>query len=190
MKVTVFMGVIGSGKDYQSQLAVDDGAEHLAFADGVRDDVWAILGWKPLNDTEYVAFKKLVFTNVDGSTFTGRDILQRYGTDVRRHEYSDVWCKRLVDSMQDLEKDSRVVISDCRFTNEVEYLKSLKYMDIEVEFVFCNYISDRYDDTDPHESERLAQHLLHEYGFVDFDATFNDWIHSTDMTKFDFLYDN
>lgn len=37
MKVRIYIGVIGSGKDYRAQNECD---LKLAFADGVREDVW------------------------------------------------------------------------------------------------------------------------------------------------------
>ncbi|WP_428743168.1 hypothetical protein [Tenacibaculum sp.] len=174
MKIKVYIGVIGSGKDYQAKRDCD---VTMAFADQLREDVWTMIGWGPKTEAEYEAFKKAEFVpttfldnNYKSGVFTGRDLLQRYGTEVRRKEKSSHWVDILIKKLwMDVPTASTVGITDCRFPNEVkgliEGVKKLNWGSstlpvFELEFIHTNYKSDRYDTTSTHESERLAQHCL------------------------------
>ena len=54
MKVKVYIGCIGSGKDFMAKKETDI---QLAFADALREDVWDILGWRPKTQEEYESLK-------------------------------------------------------------------------------------------------------------------------------------
>ena len=98
MKIKVYIGVIGSGKDFMAKKETD---VQLSFADALREEVWEMLGWKPKTPEEYEEFKSQKW-KLPGDRlyyFTGRDILQRYGTDIRRKEDPDYWAKKLVDKL-------------------------------------------------------------------------------------------
>ena len=103
MKLRVYIGVIGSGKDYKAQQECDT---VLNFADAVRKDIWKLIGWEPKTSEEYEIFKKTEFfgNSLDlkghNISFTGRDLLQRYGTDIRREEYPDYWANRLIEILK------------------------------------------------------------------------------------------
>lgn len=179
MKINVYIGVVGSGKDYAAKR---DCNTQLAFADQLREDVWTMLGWWPKTGTEYDAFKKKSFGLPGGTMFTGRDLLQRYGTEVRRKEKDSHWVDALLRQLEfrvDLGKT--VGITDCRFPNEVRGLiqfarqQNKELSDIgqpsffKLNFIHCDYHSDRYDATQTHESERLAQEILAESKKEEFD---------------------
>jgi len=189
MKVTAFMGVIGSGKDYEAQKLIAQGAKHIGFADGVREDVWTIIGWKPKDSDEYEYFKSAMFTDKSGGiTFTGRDLLLNYGTPVRRVEDFDVWCKRLVRRLDFFFQAGveQVVITDCRFENEVKFLK--EYKSAEVKFAFCDYHSFRYNPNFQHESEEISQELI-KLGAGDWDSDdFDNFIYANEITKKNLQY--
>lgn len=53
----------------------------------------------------------------DGHVFTYREILQRLGTEVGRAIHPNLWINALFNS---LNKDSKYIITDVRFTNEAE----------------------------------------------------------------------
>ena len=172
MKINVYIGVIGSGKDYRAKQDCD---MQLAFADQLREDVWKMIGWKPKTPEEYERFKKSVFIPADFVSwsllgykypiFTGRDLLQRYGTEVRRAEDTDHWGKRLIDNLALLGSagTETVGITDCRFDNEIRRLikfkKDADYLgiDVQLEFIHTDFKSDRYNATSEYESEKLAQ---------------------------------
>lgn len=62
----------------------------------------------------------------------GRRLLQRLGTDVGREFDKDVWVKHMEHDLNQLSKvaenigkELKVVIDDCRFPNELEFIRSL-----------------------------------------------------------------
>ncbi len=177
MKLFIPIGVIGSGKNFYCEHNTD---KSIAFADPLLEDVWTMIGWRPKDDKEYQQFKDSSFLPLGKfgedrsiSRFTGRDLLQRYGTEVRRKEDPDVWVKRLTDV---LDKHLRkwigmdIGISDCRFHNEVKGIIAWceKY-GVEYQFVLTNFKSYRYDAKMDHESEYLAQHLLEVHDHPEFE---------------------
>jgi len=162
IKIVVYIGVMGSGKDYQAhKLITNQNYVKVAFADEVRKDLWKLIGWEPKTEQAYEDFKNHKFVNLDGSTYTGRDLLQRYGTNIRREEDENVWARKTVQTLKKHIKSglTKFVITDCRFENEVEYLKqfNIQNKNIDVEFRNCNYKSDRYDISSKHESEKFSQ---------------------------------
>lgn len=170
MKINVYIGVMGSGKDYAARR---DCNTQLAFADQLREDVWTMLNWWPKTDDEYDLFKKKHFGLPGGSMFTGRDLLQRYGTEVRRKEKDSHWVDSLLLQLERrTDLGETVGITDCRFPNEVRGLiqfvkqQNKELSDIgqpnfyELNFVHCDYHSDRYDAKQKHVSEKMAQEVL------------------------------
>lgn len=179
-KITVFTGVCGSGKDFHSNDITENGGMKIAFADPMREDLWLLLGWRPKNDAEYQEWKTTEITSPQGIVMTGRDLMTRYGTEIRRRDDNDVWCKRTCQSIMDsLTMFDNVAISDARFENEIEFIKELgRFHEIETEFVFCDFRSDRYNPNIDHESEHLAQEFLNSYRFTNLDPQFDDFIKS------------
>ena len=186
MKVRVYIGVIGSGKDFMAEKETDI---QLAFADALREDVWDILGWRPKTQEEYEELK-----NKSGNclgigyiTLLVENILQRYGTDIRRKEDPDYWAKKLVDKLilfnsidvpiypGKLPPSKCIIgITDCRFENEIVHL--IKFSDkylVPLTFVHTDYKSDRYDAKSEHPSEKIAQQFV---GFTGSQEEFNKLI--------------
>lgn len=183
-RLICYIGVIGSGKDYQAKRYISENPNtlHINFADELREMAWDILGWRPNTNEEYEDFKQsnmcqyveadkgYCLANIARIDFTGREFLQRLGTEALRKRDADFWAncwKRKVNKA--IAQGYDVVCSDLRFTNELECALSLKisdnpanhdYVSLTPDFIFCDYKSERYDDTNTHESEKLAQHLL------------------------------
>lgn len=180
-KIHVFIGVAGSGKDYEAgRFIQSNGAVRVAFANSLRRDIWTMIGWSPESEQAYERFKVDVFTSSLGIRFTGRDLLLRYGTDIRRKEDNEVWCKRAIAEIGlALESHPEVVITDCRFKNEVEYLKQYALKNkIHLCFYFCNFHSKKYNPFIMHESEKLAQELV-ACGFEHLDERFDHFVKTT-----------
>ena len=178
-KLLCLIGVMGSGKDYRAKQFIKDSETfgysmvHVNFADELREMMWDLLNWKPKNDEEYEYFKKgsivdlgyaerLFDPYVYSISLTGRQLLQRMGTEVIRKRdpyfFVNQW-KNKVDSL--LCENKNVVCSDLRFINELKAAFNVAgNTKTKKEFIFCNYISDRYDATNTHESEQLAQRIL------------------------------
>lgn len=188
-KITVFIGVQGSGKDFNGNLLCEHGAVQVSFADKLREDIWELIGWSPASPEEYDAFKKATFQATIADklvSFTGRGLLVKYATDIRRREDPDHWCKQLRGRIAHvLEIAPAVVVTDCRFMNEVRHLIQIsEEVGAEIEFVFCNFKSERYNPSFPHESEWMAQYFLN-WGFEDKDPRFDRSIKSMVENKLD-----
>lgn len=185
-KLICYVGCIGGGKDYQAKkyIAEHPKTKHINFADELREMSWDILGWRPNTNEEYEDFKKLsLISNEEVSRieFTGREYLQRLGTEALRKRDPNFWVKCWVNKVQEaLNNGYDVVCSDCRFENELRFAIGINYSanlhtPASPYFVFCNYISDRYDCTNEHESEKLAQQFLRD-GFQDQQSIDIDYI--------------
>ena len=133
MKIKAYIGVIGSGKDYRCK---NECTHKVSFADGVREDVWKILGWEPKTEKEYEAFKTTLFyltglRAVIGYSqdnilqVTGREILQNYGSLMKELHGEDYWAVRILPALEDLQSNSTEIIigiTDCRYKPEIEAL--------------------------------------------------------------------
>lgn len=180
--ITAFIGVMGSGKDYQANMLVDKGAVMLNFKDALLDMTEDLMGFSVRGDYELFKESLLGFTYPGTNhshwyapkmtrdvkvwfpnAMTGRDLLQRLGTDVIRKRDPDYWVKEFTkraNELMELGKD--IVCSDCRFHNEVETIMRLgtRTSSRQYKFIFCNHKSDRYKANVQHESEFMAQTFL------------------------------
>ena len=186
-EIVCFLGVIGSGKDYQAQKLVNErGFVHINFADDLRQMAWDILGWKPETPEEYEWFKKqeMVFISRkpcdETDKITGRQFLQNLGTEAMRKRDPNFWANCWRNQvLENLAIGKNVCCSDLRFSNELSTALSIKkhYLlignsanleDVSTKLIFCDYKSSRYDATNTHKSEKLAQALLSQ-GYQDGD---------------------
>lgn len=156
--IKAYLGCLGSGKDYRCNLLKEQGYEQIAFADSLRELTWKIFNWAPKDDFEYNEFKICKFGSAGYPFFTGREFLQRLGTDARKILDEDIWLKAFKKKIEESKHD-KFCVSDLRFENELEFIKSLGDT-YNVEIIFTNYKSPRYNCTDPHDSEKLAQEFL------------------------------
>ena len=174
--IKCFLGVIGSGKDFQANKLVQKGYTQVNFADELYIQVGKILG-TDLEDRTDREYFKLVYPDA-------RHILQNYGN-LRREEEPEYWTSKWADSISEMPSEN-IVCSDVRFLNELEVILSLdqKVSDMvngvlqqwnDVEFIFCNYPSHRYDSYNEHSSEKLAQRILKD-GYKDGDILSHEYL--------------
>jgi hypothetical protein len=127
-KVVGLCGYATAGKDAAAQALVACGWERVAFADGVRE---ALVALNPLFETnerrlwkaaEFLGQYKYEYAKTHAGL---RHLLQRLGTEAGRNIHgNDCWIKLAERKIEATTKD--VVITDCRFANEVEFVRSLK----------------------------------------------------------------
>jgi len=167
-------GLAGSGKDtVANYLIKNNDFKKLSFAGILKDIVAKIFDWdRKLLEGDTQESRKWRETedewwsNKLGKKITPRLMLQNIGTDVmRNHLHSDIW---LICVEKQLSKYKNVVITDCRFSNEVEMIKRNKGYIINIirnkpEW-FDNYlINDILPPSSVHESEYLWIKNKHDY---------------------------
>ena len=178
MTIKIFLGVIGSGKSFRSQQLVDQGYEKISVADPMRETLWKILGWKPQTDEEYQAFKRYNLLDVPQfHHITGRSVLQNIGETFKdlfgRDYWAKTWYKAVIRRYMYIpweELNQNIVCDDVRFPEEVNEALRMKEDGNEVDFIFCDYNSDRYNPSNVHISERYAQAILALNKYKDGDA--------------------
>lgn len=137
------IGWIGSGKDSAAEYLVDKyNFTQIGFADSLKKAVADIFHWDfellQGHTKESRAWREEVDNwwsnrlNIPG--LTPRWVLQQWGTEVgRNHFHNDIWIASVEKKVLTLiEKHENVVISDCRFRNEINAIKQLGGKTIQV----------------------------------------------------------
>lgn len=120
------MGAIGCGKDTTAQYLIDThGFKKVSFAKKVKDIAAVSFGWDRAllegNTPESRHWRDLEdpFWKI-----TPRSALQKIGTEMFRTQVSDdFWIKCAQKEIED--SNVPVVIADCRFENEIEFIHSI-----------------------------------------------------------------
>ena len=122
-------GLIGSGKDTVGEVLVKEyGFTKLSFAGTLKDITAVLFDWdrNMLEGTtpETRAQREvldLFWTEKLGRDWSPRIALQQMGTEVmRNHLHNNIWILTLENKIRKLDK---VVITDCRFPNEIDFVK-------------------------------------------------------------------
>ena len=140
MKIIAVVGLIGSGKDTIADYLVNfHNFRRESFASSLKDAVSNVFGWDR--------------TLVEGRTKSARDwreqvdtwwaerlkmphltprwVLQYWGTDLCRQQFhTDIWIASVENKLRQYTDD--IVISDCRFPNEIAAIKNAGGMVIRV----------------------------------------------------------
>lgn len=123
-------GLIGSGKDtIADYLVTHHGFKRISFASSLKDAVSSVFGWdrEMLEGTtkssrEWREERDEWWSNRLGMDITPRWVLQYWGTDVlRNHFHNDIWVASVENKLRQAKDD--IVITDCRFANEVKAIK-------------------------------------------------------------------
>ena len=124
-------GFIGSGKDTIADYLVNNhGYRRESFANTLKDAVSSVFGWdRELLEgrtKEARAWREQVdpwwAERLQIPNLTPRWILQQWGTEVcRKGFHDDIWIASLENKLRKTTDD--VVISDCRFPNEIKSIK-------------------------------------------------------------------
>ncbi len=124
------LGFMGSGKGTAGEILAEEGFVPLSFASSLKDATSAIFGWErhllegdTLESREFREQSDLFWSAKLGYDVTPRLILQKFGTNcVRNHFYDDIWIASLE---RKLSHHKNVVITDVRFSNEIDFLYNL-----------------------------------------------------------------
>ena len=125
-------GFIGSGKDTIADYLVNNhGYRRESFANSLKDAVAAVFGWDRTllegRTKEAREWREQVdpwwSQRLGMPNLTPRWVLQYWGTEVcRRSFHDDVWIASLEHRL--LKSNDDIVISDCRFPNEIAAIKN------------------------------------------------------------------
>jgi hypothetical protein len=125
-------GFIGSGKDtIADYLCTFHGFKRISFAASLKDAVSAVFGWdrEMLEGTtktsrEWREQKDEWWSNRLGIEITPRWVLQYWGTEVCRNGFhQDIWVASVENKLR--QSKDNIVITDCRFANEVAAIKNV-----------------------------------------------------------------
>jgi len=124
-------GFIGSGKDTVADYLTNfHGFRRESFANTLKDAVAQVFGWdrtmlegRTKSAREWREQRDNWWSDRLGMDITPRWILQYWGTEVcRKAFHDDIWIASLENKLRNSRDD--IVISDCRFPNEIKSIKS------------------------------------------------------------------
>ena len=124
-------GLISSGKDTVADyLCTFHGFKRVSFAASLKDAVSNVFGWdrELLEGTtktsrEWREQKDVWWSARLKMDITPRWVLQYWGTEVlRNHFHTDIWVASVENKLR--QSTDNIVITDCRFANEVNAIKS------------------------------------------------------------------
>lgn len=134
-------GQIGSGKDTIADYLISHkGFRRMSFAEPLKDAVSSIFGWDRQLLEGTTPDSRIWRDQVDTwwakrlgiMHLTPRWVLQQWGTEVgRRAFHDDIWIASIENKLRAI--DSNVVISDCRFPNELMSIKNVGGHTVRVE---------------------------------------------------------
>ena len=133
-------GFIGSGKDtIADYLVTHHGFKRVSFAASLKDAVAAVFGWDrellegtTKSSREWREEVDEWWSERLGMEITPRWVLQYWGTDVlRNHFHNDIWVASVENKLRQA-KDN-IVITDCRFENEVNAIKNAGGITVRVQ---------------------------------------------------------
>jgi hypothetical protein len=123
-------GFIGSGKDTIADYLTNFyGFRRESFANSLKDAVAQVFGWdrtmlegRTKQAREWREQRDEWWSQRLGMDITPRWILQFWGTEVcRKAFHNDIWIASLENKLRNSKDD--IVISDCRFPNEIKSIK-------------------------------------------------------------------
>jgi len=124
-------GFIGSGKDTIADYLVNTHEfRRESFANTLKDAVSSVFGWdrtllegRTKEAREWREQPDVWWSERLGKTITPRWVLQQWGTEVcRKSFHDDIWIASLENKLR--HSKDHVVISDCRFPNEIKAIKN------------------------------------------------------------------
>ena len=150
-------GLIGSGKDTIADYLVNiHQFRRDSFAATLKDAVSAVFGWdrdmlegRSKHSREWREQRDDWWSKRLNREITPRWVLQYWGTEVCRHGFhDDIWIASLENKLRTTQDD--VIISDCRFPNEISAIRAQG-----------GYVIRVMRGADPDWFDAAAQHLHH-----------------------------
>ena len=181
-------GFIGSGKDTVADYLVNNHSyRRESFANTLKDAVSSVFGWdrnmlegRTKQAREWREQVDPWWTARLGRPITPRAVLQQWGTEVcRKGFHDDIWIASLENKLRTSTDD--IVISDCRFPNEIKSIKAAGGTIVWVqrgELPSWHIMAAKANQGDPVAAEKLKHLNIH--------ASETAWV----GTDFDLVLDN
>jgi len=144
--IICYFGPKGSGKDTCYDLTNKYiPCNRISFADPLRETLWDLFKdkikkgkrlWGSISDKEEEITDWEISRNIASmygypeKYWTGRRLLQWFGTEVARDLYPEIWINKIHKKLLDSTEVN--VVTDCRFSNEYNFLKNLDFKTIFV----------------------------------------------------------
>ena len=134
--ILVICGLKGSGKDTIGDYLIQGhNFTRFHFGDAVKDVCSIIFGWSrhllegdTKESREFRETEDVWWSEKLGFKLTPRIAFQKIGTDVMRdHFHKDIWTliiERKINKILNENKSQNIVITDCRFKNELQMVQS------------------------------------------------------------------
>lgn len=125
-------GLIGSGKDtIADYLCTFHGFKRVSFAASLKDAVASVFGWdrellegSTKSSREWREKRDDWWSDRLSMEITPRWVLQYWGTEVCRNSFhKDIWVASVENKLR--QTSDNIVITDCRFANEVNSIKTV-----------------------------------------------------------------
>ena len=174
------VGLIGSGKNSAAEyLTAAYDFKQESFASSLKDALSCIFGWNRNKLEGLIEEDRIWRDQVDPwwsqklniPDLTPRKILQQVGTDLfRNYFHNDIWIASLENKLH--KYTGNVVITDCRFPNEIKAVRDLGgavvrvkrgiepewfndalYLNQNPDTKYCDFLQDRLDKSNIHASE-------------------------------------
>jgi hypothetical protein len=168
VEIIGLIGVIGSGKSYRARNLCKNGFIELALANEVKKLAHDLLNMS-IPKAKLNSFKdKGNICSVIGDNMYSNTGVRQYYINVGQKlklffDNQNIWIDKLIDQIKtEVSKgNTKIVISDIRFENELSNLVKLNIpnYDVKIKIIFCNYKSSRYKILDS-DSEKLAQSFI------------------------------
>lgn len=133
MTIIGICGFQSAGKDTMADYLINNhGFIKLSFASVLKDIVSIIFSWdreklEGITDEDRIWREQVDLwwsSELNIPQLTPRYILQTFGTQLfRNHFHNDIWSKVIKNKLRIL-KNNNIVITDCRFANEIEMIRS------------------------------------------------------------------
>jgi len=164
LNLIAFTGPPGSGKDVCCTALDQLNWFRIAFADPVRNGVYALNPFIPWGDG-FVRLQWIVDNYGWGEAKKipeVRQLLQRYGTEAGRDIHgTECWVNLAEDKIENLPRNSRVAISDLRFDSELELVRRRHGLLAYVERPGYGPINDHSSEKQYAKFRALADVIIH-----------------------------